>query len=335
MINFLVPSQHEENAENSSDGISLEKLCDEFMRSRAHNSKMTVISYSRLIKNHIAPHYDDFAEVKDICMSKLADVVIRPILAEGHVSTAAAVISILNMVMNHAGIAHEEANFRSIKNLAKVVNMKKKAEYEIPQKALVNKNIGKNIQYIFKVFYRRYKQKNPQVCNLLLLSFYLCLRQSEITSIKLRNINFRKHNLHIEKTKTIKSGGFDIPMCPPLEKLLAEILKEHSGNPDDYIFMNRNGNRLCASTLECYMYNTELRDQQTAHGIRAIFSTWASRNNKNNLISECVLTHKCWNRVEELYNRDLKNYLYNKRKKLMSDWINYLNGLLSSLDTAA
>ena len=167
---------------------------------------------------------------------------------------------------------------------------------------------------------------------LLMLSFFLCLRQREIVSIKVGDIDFKKHNLHIRKTKTIKRMGFDIPMCPILEKLLQEIIGDRTNDAEAYIFTNRNNRMLNPSTLECYLFKTELKGIQTAHGIRAIFSTWASRNNKDSLTSECVLTHKNWSRVQELYNRDLKNYLYNKRKKLMTEWINYVNNLITPSD---
>lgn len=306
---------------------SLRSLCEEFLSSRVNNSESTRRTYERLIRNYVAPYYDLFRNTDDITMHRLGYIVIMPILNRGHHSTASAVTSILIMIMNYATVTHENVCFRNIKNLPKVVNMKKKDEYEIPQKALVNKNIGKNIKYIFKVFSERHPN-NKQVQNLLLLSFYLCLRQSEILSIRVRDINFKRRNLHIVKTKTIKKGGFDIPICPILEELLKEIISTGSGNPDDYIFTNRNNRRLHTSTLECYMYKTDLRGVQTAHGIRAIFSTWASRNNKDSLTSECILTHKNWSRVQELYNRDLKTYLYNKRKKLMSEWIEYVHNLV-------
>lgn len=312
----------------NSEPPSLKSLCEEFLYSRSNNSSATLRTYGGLISNHIAPHYEQFKKVEDITMHRLGYIIIMPILKRGHQSTASAVISLLIMIMNYAGIAHEDICFRNIKNLSKVVNMKKKDEYEIPQRAMINKNIGKNIKYIFRVFRERHP-KNRQVNQLLLLSFYLCLRQSEILSIRVKDVNFRRHNLHIVKTKTIKKGGFDVPMCPVLEELLTEIIATCPGKPDDYIFTNRNNKRLHSSTLESYLYKTELRGMQTAHGIRAIFSTWASRNNKDNLTSECVLTHKTWNRVQELYNRDLNGYLYNKRKKLMTEWIEYVHYLVS------
>lgn len=315
----------------SNSNPSLRILCEEFLISRSHNSESTQKTYGRLIRNHIAPHYDSFNSVDAMTMSRLGHIIIMPILNKGMNSTASAVISLLIMIMNYATLAHEDVSFKNIRNLAKIVNMKKKDEYETPQRAMVNKNIGKNIQYIFRVFSARHP-KNKQVNNLLLLSFYLCLRQSEILSIKVKDVNFKRHNLHIAKTKTIKKAGFDIPMCPILEELLVEIIASCPGSPDDYIFTNRNKGKLHTSTLECYLIKTELRGIQTAHGIRAIFSTWASRNNKDSLTSECVLTHKTWNRVQELYNRDLSSYLYNKRKKLMKEWITYVHDLIKTKD---
>lgn len=316
---------------NTSNVISLETLCYEFLISRSHNSELTKESYARIIRNHIAPYYEYFQSTEKITMSRLGSIIIHPILDKGMFSTAATVISLLIMIINHASITHEDVSFKSIKNLSKVVNMKKKDEYEVPQKAMVNKNIGRNIQQIFNIFRKRHP-KNKQVNQLLMLSFFLCLRQREIVSIKVGDIDFKKHNLHIRKTKTIKRMGFDIPMCPILEKLLQEIIGDRTNDAEAYIFTNRNNRMLNPSTLECYLFKTELKGIQTAHGIRAIFSTWASRNNKDSLTSECVLTHKNWSRVQELYNRDLKNYLYNKRKKLMTEWINYVNNLITPSD---
>ena len=189
----------------SNSNPSLRILCEEFLISRSHNSESTQKTYGRLIRNHIAPHYDSFNSVDAMTMSRLGHIIIMPILNKGMNSTASAVISLLIMIMNYATLAHEDVSFKNIRNLAKIVNMKKKDEYETPQRAMVNKNIGKNIQYIFRVFSARHP-KNKQVNNLLLLSFYLCLRQSEILSIKVKDVNFKRHNLHIAKTKTICYG---------------------------------------------------------------------------------------------------------------------------------
>ena len=104
-----------------------------------------------------------------------------------------------------------------------------------------------------------------------------------------------------------------------------EQKSEKNRNTDGPIFISARGEVLSTNTLSVYLGRIkEIKGRQTAHGIRAVFKTWASRSGISHEVSECVLSHRCWNKIDAAYNRDYGNYLYNDRKELMMKWSEYL-----------
>lgn len=411
------------------DGMDLpglEQICNEYLDNNPQMKKNTRKQYRRLIRTYLAPRFQDFADLRKLTAASAAQLILVPQIRDEKISTAHATRNLLMAIVHQAQRIHDLSsldNLNHLSQMGKIAKLSPIGDTEKPFAAMITGDIGLNISVIFTSFHQAVG--NRKIRALLELSFHLCLRQSEILRIRMRDIHFDEHRLHICWTKTItaKSGGFDIPLNGITEELIrrtivireleasasgeltcggdldgsnagaeTETVPTHpaqgktssdsgsetgsdsgssSGASSEPASASDLRNRKvsgtgsprsgvqtggCASSLdgEAYLFavkvkqfspqdgkdcpaqlpsNTltsnisrvpELRGKQTAHGIRALFRTWASRNGIDNDVAECVLSHKCWNRVKLAYNRDLRNYLYDQRRDVMEQWSAYI-----------
>lgn len=395
---------------------SFEQICNEYMEC-PQLKENTIKLYRGIIRRVLAPRFEDFRDLRNLTAASAARLILIPLIREDKISTAHTTRSLLNAIVRQAQRVHDLSsldNLNQIKHMGKIAKLSPIGDTEKPFAAMITGDIGENIGMIFNCFQQT--GKSMKIRALLELSFHLCLRQSEICRIRVQDVNFDEHRLHIGWTKTItaKSGGFDIPLNETTEALFRKIIEirtqeiafsgenatarssdckvvkgeetkkevskseasdngkllkgsstgsgagsasgsglgaEDGSRPEvdpnqssahnqstldgnTFLFATRNrkgqGNgdpqqHQSANTLSTYIRKIpELKGHQTAHGIRALFRTWASRNGIDNDQAECVLSHKCWNRVKLAYNRDLRNYLYDQRKNVMKQWSDFI-----------
>ncbi len=399
----------------------LEQICNEYL-DNPQMKKNTRKHYRGLIRSYLAPRFQDFADLRKLTAASVAQLILVPQIREEKISTAHATRNLLMAIVHQAQRIHDLSsldNLNHLSQMGKIAKLPPICDTEKPFAAMITGDIGVNISVIFTSFHQAIR--NCKIRALLELSFHLCLRQSEILRIRMRDIHFDEHRLHIGWTKTItaKSGGFDIPLNGITEELIRKIIVireleaaasgeltcrgEHDGGSAgadvdtapagwgktvansgsgtgsdsgsssgatsssafDLRIRNVSGTGSARSVAqtggmasrldgEAYLFavkvkkfssqdgkscppqlpsNTltsniscipELKGKQTAHGIRALFRTWASRNGIDNDVAECVLSHKCWNRVKLAYNRDLRNYLYDQRRDVMKQWSDFV-----------
>ena len=110
-----------------------------------------------------------------------------------------------------------------------------------------------------------------------------------------------------------------VPLCHRSLELLA-IAK--AMDPDSIYLFSRNGKRL--SNMAMPMMLRRLRIDATVHGFRSSFRDWVSEEtNHPSEVAEMALAHAISNKVEAAYRR---KDLLERRRLLLNDWENYLNG---------
>lgn len=174
---------------------------------------------------------------------------------------------------------------------------------------------------------------------LLLFSIHTAQRQGSIIKAEWEHINFEdkvwvipKENM---KSTARKAKDHYVPLSDTVIDYLKDLKKISTSNK--YIFpnsqINSKGNRnphisnnTVTSALRTLGYTKE---QQTAHGFRAMFKTICKENqekhNLNNEFVERVLAHKVDGDVESAYNR--ANNIEDMRK-VINWWSEWLKGLL-------
>ena len=173
---------------------------------------------------------------------------------------------------------------------------------------------------------------------LLIFSIHTAQRQGSIITAKWINIDFDKKLWIIPDEQMKMRKEHQLPLSDIVVKYLKE-LKEVTGN-DEYLFPNsqtrstRNinphmSNNTVTSALRTMGYTKE---QQTAHGLRAMFKTVCKENqeeyNLKNEFVERVLAHKTDGEVEGAYNR--ANNIEDMRK-IVNWWSDYINNLIENV----
>jgi len=127
----------------------------------------------------------------------------------------------------------------------------------------------------------------------------------------------------VEKVWTVPAsrmkGGRE-HRVPLSNEALAILNKATRGEPEDFIFLGRNGGPLSNMALLMLLRRMGYEDL-TAHGFRSTFRDWAAeRTNFQREVAEAALAHVVGDKVEAAYRR---GDLFEKRRRLMGAWCEF------------
>ena len=181
--------------------------------------------------------------------------------------------------------------------------------------ALTEGDISDNILKIFLSFDA---QKHR---DFLLLAFMLLMRKTEISSIRIADIDFDERVLFIRKTKTLKAG-FRIPITGRLETFLRYLIEKSSG---PYLLPGRRSISGKYDTSRIENRLTFLGIGQTIHGIRSVGRMWMHQNKIPFEVAESCLTHVVGSAVTRAY---LRTDYFDERKEALEKWHEFLHETL-------
>jgi integrase len=117
-----------------------------------------------------------------------------------------------------------------------------------------------------------------------------------------------------------------VPLSAPALAILAELPRE-----GEYVFPGaREGEAISNMTMMAVVRRMK-RNNITIHGFRSTFCDWAAeRTGYPNEAIEMSLAHTISNKVEAAYRR---GDLFERRRRLMSDWATYCGGGVVSADS--
>ena len=177
--------------------------------------------------------------------------------------------------------------------------------------ALTEGDISDNILKIFLSFDA---QKHR---DFLLLAFMLLMRKTEISSIRIDDVNFDERVLFIRKTKTLKTG-FRIPITDRLETFLRYLIEKSSG---PYLLPGRRSISGKYDTSRIENRLTFLGIGQTIHGIRSVGRMWMHQNKIPFEVAESCLTHVVGSAVTRAY---LRTDYFDERREALEKWHEFL-----------
>lgn len=181
--------------------------------------------------------------------------------------------------------------------------------------ALTEGDISDNILKIFLSFDA---QKHR---DFLLLAFMLLMRKTEISSIRIADIDFDERVLFIRKTKTLKSG-FRIPITDRLETFLRYLIEKSSG---PYLLPGKRSISGKYDTSRIENRLTFLGIGQTIHGIRSVGRMWMHQNKIPFEVAESCLTHVVGSAVTRAY---LRTDYFDERREALEKWHEFLHETL-------
>ena len=181
--------------------------------------------------------------------------------------------------------------------------------------ALTEGDISDNILKIFLSFDA---QKHR---DFLLLAFMTLMRKTEISSIRIADIDFDERVLFIRKTKTLKSG-FKIPITGRLETFLRYLIDKSAG---PYLLPGKRSISGKYDTSRIENRLTFLGIGQTIHGIRSVGRMWMHQNNIPFEVAESCLTHVVGSAVTRAY---LRTDYFEERREALEKWHEFLHETL-------
>lgn len=178
--------------------------------------------------------------------------------------------------------------------------------------------------------YRELPNVYQRLCDLPPGMSHACLRFAILTASRpgeARGVRWSELDLSTstwtiepERTKTL------VRHREPLSRQAVEILEQmrlwrRPGSRDGYVFLGRvEGKPLSNTAMNLVLRRLSI--EATSHGFRSTFRDWtAEETDYPNEVCEMALSHAIKDKTEAAYRR---GDLFEKRRKLMQDWANYV-----------
>lgn len=301
----------------TDDALTFGDVINDFVQIQQNKvSDSTLTKLVKAVGKHLRAH---FSENISKCNAKwLYTNIYEKVIKESHIETVKYLTNILKRAYRVAAVNYNCV----IPNIEGIdIILPKPQNNHLP--ALTDGNITENIQEISMCVQC---SSNLKLRLLFKLSMHLLLRQQEVCSIELNNIDYENKLLFIPQTKTLKNG-FTVPLTTQVLDLIndAKKLKVHSDNK--YLLESRvhKFEYISTSTLNVHLKRNGLKGEQTAHGLRAIGRTWLEQQGVKFEVAEACLSHFVGNSTVKAYRRT--DYL-DERREVMQKWSDYLDTVL-------
>lgn len=297
--------------------LKLKVVIEDYLQVKSANVRESTTERNmKMINKYLVPFYDCL--VCRLNAKTLYNDIFTGLIAERKHSTIHKLSGIVVNAYDLASANYPNENIPNIKGLKQM--LPKEQGKHLP--SLTDGNIKDNIIQINNVVKL---SSNMLIHHLYELSLLLLLRQNEVTTIKIKNIDFENKVLHIEQTKTL-DNGFRVPLSEQAIKVIKMVMvyKKHIEN--EYLFENRvhKLEPINASTLNAHFKRNGLKGLQTAHGLRAIGRTWLEQQDIKFEVAEACLSHFVGSNTVKAYRRT--DYL-EERKEVMQKWANFLESI--------
>ena len=273
-------------------------------RDLSHNTIDYRTRYSSRIDNFFGER-----EVKALTEQEIHSFIVSQKEQHG-ICSAKMTLETLSLILRAAHIIHAVP----VPNLSGMQSLFQ-APSVVHRAALTEGDISDNILKIFLSFDA---QKHR---DFLLLAFMLLMRKTEISSIKIADIDFDERVLFIRKTKTLKTG-FRIPITGRLETFLRYLIDKSAG---PYLLPGRRSISGKYDTSRIENRLTFLGIGQTIHGIRSVGRMWMHQNKIPFEVAESCLTHVVGSAVTRAY---LRTDYFDERKEALEKWHEFLHETL-------
>lgn len=301
-------------------------IIDRYFEVTQHNkglAESTVIKTKERLKNHFYLHLKE--KEKTIIHNISFDDIVKALQILEKDNKLETLSRIKRVIVNVFKFAYTENIIKETEIFGKLELKTFKVQKEIRENPALTKQ-----EDIKKLYNSILTYKHGIITKYaLLLTIHTAQRQGSIKMAKWSHIDFDNKiwNIPAENMKVKKEHNL------PLSNQMIDYLKELyliSGT-NEYLFPNQQYKNKCMSENTV---NNAIRkmgftnEQQTAHGMRAIFKTVCKENqekhNLNNEFVEMVLAHKTAGAVEQVYNR-AKNI--EDMRIIIKWWSDYLESL--------
>ena len=144
---------------------------------------------------------------------------------------------------------------------------------------------------------------------------YTATRSAEVLGATWAEIDLDNARWEIPAARMKGRKPHTVPLSPAAVALLRALPTE-TGNP--FVFIGGAGRGLSKMALFNFLRERLDNADTSVHGLRSTFSSWAyETTSHSNHTIELALAHSVGNEAEKAYRR---SSMYDKRRKLMTDW---------------
>ena len=235
---------------------------------------------------------------------------LRPLEAAGKLETVQRLTQLINEIMVYAvnsGLIFSNplAGIREVFKKPKSQHMAALPPHELPRllKVIAHASITQTVKCLIE------------------FQLHTMTRPNEAAGAKWAEFDLTKGIWEIPAERMKMNKPHIVPLTPQVLAIL-EVMKPLSAR-FEYVFPSRNNPHKATSpnTINRAFTRTELKGEQTAHGLRSIAATTLNNQGFNRDVIDTALAHTVGNQVSQAYNR--ANYL-EQRIPLMSWWSSHI-----------
>lgn len=166
-------------------------------------------------------------------------------------------------------------------------------------------------------------EKKPRFYSVVWLAFmaqfYTLSRPKEVAYMRWDWVDYENYVIHFPAEIMKTRRPHDVPITKQMRALLNGISKT-----GDYVFNNpsRPNTPISSESVRLMLSKAGLKGIQSAHGIRAIGSTWLAEQGYPEEVCEACLAHVCGSKVRRAYQRS--DFL-EKRRSILQAWCDYVD----------
>ena len=290
-------------------------------------SARTLNEFNNIISLHVVPRIGAVS-LELINVNYVKEKILDNLFNDKKYNTLKKVISYLKSIMQHICNLHNDQGFDDLHRLSKVYDFPRGHHFKTMLDRGTVDEIRDSIQEIFKkISVLKCRTIMPKIA--LEINFYLLLRVSELVNIRIQDLDFEKHLLHVPKTKTIseEDGGFYVPLSEHVEQLFKHALSKRTAPATNvYVFESKtDSGHASERTIIDLFYQSNL--PMTIHGIRAMGRTWLGLKGVKFEFAEACLSHKVGNQTVQAY---LRTDFIEERRVHMAEWSDFVQECIGS-----
>lgn len=149
--------------------------------------------------------------------------------------------------------------------------------------------------------------------------FFTLSRPGEISQMKWDWIDYANNVIHFPREVMKTRQPHDVPITSQMLALLNGMSRTGK-----YVFNNTSkpNTPISSESVRLMLFKAGLKGIQSAHGIRAIGSTWLAEQGYPEEVCEACLAHVCGSKVRRAYQRS--DFL-EKRRPILQAWCDYVD----------
>lgn len=300
--------------EEQSSAITFNNIANEYIEKQSKELKThtQVKKLQSRLNMYVIPHIGNMI-IRDIKRSHILKMITHENLWFDKTETA-------TRVLNATGKILDIATVKGLREGTNPAQWRGNLELTLPKPSKIAKvQHYKSLPHEeMPIFLSKLKSESWLSARALELVIYTACRNSEVRLAKWSEFDLDNALWTIPADRMKAGNEHKVPLSDSAMKLIKGLIRD-----SEYLFPNSKGNPLTDASIS--KAPKRIGYDVTAHGFRSSFKDWSSEcTSYPDEVSELALAHVNNDKTRAAYAR---SQLIDKRRSMMDDWDNYVNGV--------